>query len=119
MFRDKRMLGNSRIDPCSRILKRELAAKWLKANAPGATVVVGIDWLEGHRLPPIVARYGAMGHPVEAPLMDLATGRRNRLPAAQLVRRTLKLVEPHARELGSEADDALKQVHRDVIQDQE
>ena len=47
----------------------------------------------------LAARYG-----IEAPLMDLATGRRNRLPAAQLVRRTLKLVEPHARELGSEAE---------------
>jgi glutamate---cysteine ligase / carboxylate-amine ligase len=44
----------------------------------------------------LAARYG-----LEAPLMDLATGRRNRVPVAQLIRRTLKLVEPHARELGS------------------
>ena len=36
--------------------------------------------------------------------MDLATGRRNRVPVAQLIRRTVKLVEPHARELGSEAE---------------
>ena len=36
--------------------------------------------------------------------MDLATGRRNRQPVAQMVRRTLKLVEPHARELGSESE---------------
>lgn len=70
VFYDERMLGNSRIDPCSKILKRELARKWLKANAPGATVVVGIDWTEPHRLEAIVGRYGAMGHPVEAPLMD-------------------------------------------------
>ena len=34
--------------------------------------------------------------------MDLATGRRNRVPVAQLVRRTLRDLEPHARELGSE-----------------
>jgi carboxylate-amine ligase len=47
----------------------------------------------------LAARYG-----IEAPLMDLATGRRNRIPVAQLVRRTLKLVEPQARELGSEAE---------------
>jgi glutamate---cysteine ligase / carboxylate-amine ligase len=47
----------------------------------------------------LAARYG-----IEAPLMDLATGRRNRVPVAQLVRRTVKLIEPHARELGSEAE---------------
>ena len=36
--------------------------------------------------------------------MDLATGRRNRVPVAQLVRRTLRDIEPHARELGSERE---------------
>ena len=36
--------------------------------------------------------------------MDLETGRRNRLPVAQLVRRRLKELEPHARELGSERE---------------
>jgi glutamate---cysteine ligase / carboxylate-amine ligase len=47
----------------------------------------------------LAARYG-----LEAPLIDLATGRRNRVPVAQLIRRTLKLIEPHARELGAEAE---------------
>jgi carboxylate-amine ligase len=36
--------------------------------------------------------------------MDLATGRRNRIPMLQLIRRTLKEIEPHARELGSERE---------------
>jgi gamma-glutamyl:cysteine ligase YbdK (ATP-grasp superfamily) len=36
--------------------------------------------------------------------MDLATGRRNRVPVAQLVRRTLKEIEPHARELGADRE---------------
>jgi carboxylate-amine ligase len=45
------------------------------------------------------ARYG-----LEAPVMDLATGKRNRVPVAQLIRRTLKEIEPHARELGSERE---------------
>jgi carboxylate-amine ligase len=36
--------------------------------------------------------------------MDLATGRRNRVPVAQLIRRTLKEIEPHAQELGSERE---------------
>jgi carboxylate-amine ligase len=47
----------------------------------------------------LAARYG-----IEAPVMDLLTGRRNRVPVAQLVRRTLKLVQPHAQELGSERE---------------
>jgi carboxylate-amine ligase len=47
----------------------------------------------------LAARYG-----LEAPVMDLATGRRNRIPIAQLVRRTVRELEPHARELGSEAE---------------
>jgi carboxylate-amine ligase len=45
------------------------------------------------------ARYG-----LEAPVMDLATGRRNRVPIAQLIRRALRDIEPHARELGSERE---------------
>jgi carboxylate-amine ligase len=47
----------------------------------------------------LAGRYG-----LEAPLMDLATGRRNRIPIIQLIRRTLKEIEPHARELGSERE---------------
>jgi carboxylate-amine ligase len=47
----------------------------------------------------LAARYG-----LEAPIMDLATGRRNRIPISQFVRRTLKQIEPHARELGSERE---------------
>jgi glutamate---cysteine ligase / carboxylate-amine ligase len=47
----------------------------------------------------LAGRYG-----LEAPVMDLATGRRNRIPVAQLIRRALKEVEPHARELGSERE---------------
>ena len=45
------------------------------------------------------ARYG-----LEAPVMDLMTGRRNRVPIAQLIRRTLREIEPHARELGAERE---------------
>jgi carboxylate-amine ligase len=47
----------------------------------------------------LAARYG-----LEAPVMDLATGRRNRVPVSQLIRRTLRDIEPHARELGSERE---------------
>jgi carboxylate-amine ligase len=47
----------------------------------------------------LAARYG-----LEAPIMDLATGRRNRVPVAKLVRRTVRDLMPHARELGSERE---------------
>jgi glutamate---cysteine ligase / carboxylate-amine ligase len=46
----------------------------------------------------LAARYG-----LEAPVMDLLTGRRNRVPVSQLIRRTVKTILPHARELGAEA----------------
>jgi len=44
----------------------------------------------------LAARYG-----LDAPVMDLAAGRRNRVPVAQVIRRTLRLAQPHAHELGS------------------
>ncbi len=55
----------------------------------------------------LAARYG-----LEAPIMDLATGRRNRVPVSQLVRRTLRDIEPHAREL--ECDRELEGI-RDIL----
>jgi hypothetical protein len=47
---DERFLGNSRVDPCSKILKRELLDRWTRANAPGAVRHVGIWWDERERL---------------------------------------------------------------------
>jgi len=47
----------------------------------------------------LAARYG-----LDAPVMDLASNRRNRIPVGRLVRRTLGEIEPHARELGSERE---------------
>src|SRR6478672_6485103 len=54
----------------------------------------------------LAARYG-----LEAPLMDLATEARNRAPVAQLIRRRLKELAPHAKELGSEdALDGIREI---------
>jgi carboxylate-amine ligase len=47
----------------------------------------------------LAARYG-----LEAPVMDLSTGSRNRVPVARLIRRTISELRPHARELGSERE---------------
>ena len=49
IFKDEFFLGNSRADPCSRILKRGMSRSWLDANAPDAVVVMGYDWTEIHR----------------------------------------------------------------------
>lgn len=51
VFFDERYLGNNRVDPCSKILKRELADAWLRDNCDPAetTCYVGIDWTEIHR----------------------------------------------------------------------
>jgi carboxylate-amine ligase len=47
----------------------------------------------------LAARYG-----LEAPVMDLATGSRNRVPVSRLIRRTVAELRPHARELGSDRE---------------
>lgn len=51
VFRDERYLGNTRADPCSRVLKRDLADKWIETHFTPDTVIqyVGIDWTEEHR----------------------------------------------------------------------
>jgi glutamate---cysteine ligase / carboxylate-amine ligase len=69
----------------------ERAEKGLEIPSYHRILTTENKWLAG--------RYG-----LEAPVMDLATGRRNRVPVAQLVRRTLRELEPHARDLGSERE---------------
>lgn len=51
VFRDVRFLGNTRIDPCSRILKREILRQWLVDNTDPetCTIYLGIAWDEAHR----------------------------------------------------------------------
>ena len=52
VFEDVKYIGNSRIDPCSRILKRELMDTWRDEHCDPATTTLyyGIDWTEVHRL---------------------------------------------------------------------
>jgi hypothetical protein len=51
VFEDVKFIGNSRIDPCSRILKREIIRKYLDANYDPAktTIHIGFSWDEMHR----------------------------------------------------------------------
>jgi 3'-phosphoadenosine 5'-phosphosulfate sulfotransferase (PAPS reductase)/FAD synthetase len=59
VFRDKKYIGNTRIAPCSHLLKQVPCREWLAENCdPANTIVyVGIDWDETHRIPAIAAGY--------------------------------------------------------------
>lgn len=74
-FKMSRFLGNSRIDPCSRILKREAIKRWLEANCdPADTVVIlGLDWTEMHRVDRNRAAWAKLGWQTEFPLADTTT----------------------------------------------
>lgn len=51
VFFDVKYIGNTRIDPCSKILKRDLIRKHIEEKFdPAETIVyLGIDWSEAHR----------------------------------------------------------------------
>lgn len=67
-----RFLANTRVDLCSRVLKREAFQGWLKDNAdPGSAVVyLGIDWSEIHRLDRARPAWAAAGWTVQAPMCE-------------------------------------------------
>jgi hypothetical protein len=69
VFKDERFLGNSRVDPCSRILKRELLDRWHRNNCDVLDTIihVGLTWDEG-RLERFAARMAPWK--VSAPLCN-------------------------------------------------
>ena len=75
VFFDERYLGNSRIDPCSKILKRQLLDRWRNENMNVETdqIYVGIDWTEIHRIErmlPIVAPWKYSAPLCEKPYIE-------------------------------------------------
>lgn len=70
VFEDARYIGNTRVDPCSRILKREPARKWILDNCKPEThdITFGISWDEDHRLNAIRKHWE--GWDVLSPLCD-------------------------------------------------
>lgn len=82
VYEAERFLGNSRADPCSKILKRQLADRWLEDNCdPSSTeVIVGIDYEEverfegriekGKHVPGLRERMAEKGWTFIAPLCD-------------------------------------------------
>lgn len=67
VFRDKRFLGNTRVDPCSLVLKRELLWDHVNRHYRNAVVYVGLDWTEEHRLERL--REYRPEYKIEAPMM--------------------------------------------------
>lgn len=81
VFRDERFLGNSRTDPCSRVLKRELRDRWINENFdPANTVItIGIGPDEQHRFNDgqgkgFQPRLAAAGWQAAAPLIGTLEG---------------------------------------------
>ena len=72
VFHDERFIGNSRIDPCSKLLKRKMAMSWLERHCDPAETkcYVGIDWTESHRYLSLLKRHRAKGWHYVAPLLD-------------------------------------------------
>lgn len=69
IFFDEGLIGNTQKDPCSRILKRELLRKWRDENCePDATLVIGFDANEEHRLE--TAKLANAPFQVRAPLIE-------------------------------------------------
>lgn len=58
VFNDVKYIGNTRVDPCSKVLKRDFIRKYITNNyKPEDCIIwVGIDCTEEHRLSPVVQR---------------------------------------------------------------
>jgi len=50
VFKKVKLMGNTRIDPCSRVLKRELSIKYVEEHAKDHLLCIGYDWTEGSRM---------------------------------------------------------------------
>lgn len=70
VMRHEKIIGNSRIDPCSKILKRQLLDRWRNANCDPATteIILGIGWDEAHRIERVQSRTAPWRY--TAPLCD-------------------------------------------------
>lgn len=71
VFEGERYIGNTRADPCSRILKRELLDRWgRETGSPDDVHYVGLDWTEPHRVERFRDAMAARGVTVAAPMAE-------------------------------------------------
>lgn len=69
VFKDVEYLGNSRIDPCSRILKRQLSRKVVGSfDSDDVIVYLGFDWTEINRFEK--AQKAWLPYTIKCPLID-------------------------------------------------
>lgn len=70
LFAEEGMIGNSRAPICSVRLKRQLLDQWHRAHALelSATIYIGIDWTESHRLDDLRRRKPSWR--IEAPMCE-------------------------------------------------
>ena len=69
VMRERKIIGNSRIDPCSDILKRKILHKWQSEHCDSATdIILGICFDEEHRFTRIKDRTDSWNY--VAPLCD-------------------------------------------------
>src|SRR5690554_4151993 len=72
IFFEAKFLGNSRIDPCSRILKRETMRNYIKENYNPKEVIlsIGIGYDEIDRTLSIKKAWGELKYTVDFPLIN-------------------------------------------------
>lgn len=70
VFHDHKFIGNTRVDICSRALKRDLMDKWISDRFTPDQVqcYVGVDWTEQHRYDRLAPR--KLPYIYKAPLCD-------------------------------------------------
>lgn len=78
IFHQERMIGNTRIDPCSRRLKREVLTAWMVAHCDPAdtTLYVGLTADEVDRWMSVEMNWRRKGWTVAAPLLTRPTATR-------------------------------------------
>ncbi|MHB1355073.1 MAG: hypothetical protein ACYCZF_03740 [Anaerolineae bacterium] len=71
VFRQERYIGNSRVAPCTKILKRQLLERILRTEFQNKNVVLhfGLEWWEKERLATVEKRWLKRGYKVEFPLL--------------------------------------------------
>lgn len=70
VFEDERYVGNTRLDPCSRVLKRERSREFIFKNfePEEIEIAIGIDWTEIHRYEKAKPKW--LPYNLIAPLID-------------------------------------------------
>lgn len=99
VFNDVGYMGNTRVDPCSRVLKREMFRTWLVKTHPNSTMVTlyyGIQEHEKHRIDTIRLRWAP--YAVEAPLITRGTTKEDMLATLD----KLGILPPRLYDLGFE-----------------